>query len=69
MPEFGRKERNYLFKSYTGNGGMSPLKSQSPLKHPQTHTVLPSPALPSQASQGHRISGMDFEVVFKGERA
>ena len=42
---------------------MSSLKSQSPLKHPQIHTVLPFPPLPSQ---GCCISGKEIEVHGSG---
>ena len=54
MPEFGKKERNYLIKTYTGleKWWNSTVKSHSLQKRRYTHkhTVLPSPPLPSQAS-------------------
>ena len=40
-------QKLYRLKS---NDLMSSLKSQSPLKHPQTHTVLPSPLCPVQST-------------------
>ena len=44
---------------------MTSLKSQSPLKHPQTHS--PSfPLLPSLASPGYCISGKEIEVCGSG---
>ena len=52
--KFVEKERNYLFKST--------LKSQSPLKHPQTHSSF-FPALPSQ---GYHIPGKEIEVCGSG---
>ena len=42
---------------------LSSIKSQSPLKHPQIHTVLPFPPLPSQ---GCCISGKEIEVHGSG---
>ena len=45
---------------------MSSLKSQSLLKYQQTHTVLPSPSLPSLASQRYRISEKEIEICGSG---
>ena len=62
MPEFGEKDRNYLFKSDTGlqQWWNVTIKSQSPFKT-STHTLCRLPLL-NQASQGYRISGKEIEV-------